>query len=237
MNRIFKFSMKEGIKSKQYLAATLIVVIISLNGLINSVNTSTISLNLFYYFMFSVFICVLMIPISLSIIVLNEKTSGRCEYYLANNVKLSDLIGAYSKTVMILSFIPVIIYHIITNIYSGVVNKLYIINVTLNFRTILFIFVLAIFTFIISRYLTILIMISKKPDTIKTFLMVFNILGIYAVVFPINYLVEKGVKFNLNNVMIYYIVIILLLSIICTILTSLSKNKLNNETIILSYKE
>lgn len=242
MNRIFRFSFKDGITSRQYLASILIIIAISVNATINifkvySNDITTDSLPLFYHFMLSVFCFALIAPISLGISVLPEKLSGRCEYYLANNVSLTDLVDVYSKIIAISSLIPIFIYHIIVNVYFLFSDIRFIFTITLSWKMILFLIGLIIFSWYVSSYLVVLSMVSKKPDNIRTVLTIFSIVSINAVVLPMNYLTEEGVVFNENNITFYYLVILIAISIICKILTSILNKKLNNETVILSYKE
>lgn len=52
-----------------------------------------------------------------------------------------------------------------------------------------------------------------------------------------NYLTNKGITFDSNNIITYYVIILLGMSVICVLLIKYYNKKLCNETVILSYKE
>lgn len=91
--------------------------------------------------------------------------------------------------------------------------------------------------FVIAKYLVLLVMIFKKPDNIRASLTIFSIVSIYFISFPINYLLEKNLIHNNKSILNIYIIFLLLLSIIFKILEYFLIKNLDNEKVILSYRE
>lgn len=241
MNKITKFLLKETFSSNQYLVTLIITTVLSINGFVSLVGKNANNFNtefiLFYHFMINIVNFVVNIPIILAISVFNEKLSGRCEYYLANNINLNYLIYSYSKSTFLLSCVPILFYNIIVSIYLLTKSLTISISVILNLRYFIFILSLLLFMFVISKYLVVLIMICKKPDNIRTFLTIFSIVSIYAMSFPINYLSKTGLISNNKSILNIYIIFLLIISVIFKVSEKFLIKKLDNEKVILSYRE
>lgn len=165
MDRIFQLNIKDAIKSKQYLASIFIVIAIVSNAIINIINNyneNNISICLYYYFLLSTCTFLLIVPIVLSIIVLAEKTSGRCEYYLANNVSINEIVNSYTKSTIVLSLIPIYLYYIIMTIYYLINNSNVIFKTILGGGSLLFNISLLIFSTMLTKFLVVLSMVSKN---------------------------------------------------------------------------
>ena len=187
--------------------------------------------------MLNVAIFAFLVLVTIATIVISEKTSGRCEYYLANRVNIWTLVKAYCLSAFLLCFIPVVLFNFLILVFSYFKNIAVIVELIVSFRFALFFLVFILFCLCITMFLTVLTMISTKPEKIRFYLSLSSFSITYATILPMKLLIEKG--FTFDSISIIYFLSITLFSIGCifaVFLYFISK-KLSTEIVVLSYKQ
>lgn len=184
----------------------------------------------------NVFIFILMLGIAISLTAISEKMSGRCEFYLANNVSIEELISNYTNSTFVLSVLPVIIF-------NGVVISFMVISgsdqlrLIVNRQMITYMVGLIIFYYTCSNLMIQLVMLIKTPSKLRTVLTLGSIITINALMLPMNYIFKSGIIPSAEATLNIYIATITMINIIIIVANILIKKRVNVENVILSYKQ
>ncbi|MBF4692238.1 PqqD family protein [Fusibacter sp. Q10-2] len=223
-------------KDSQYLLTVGILLVLSLysiNGLVSGKMSEVMSI--YSYYLINFFNVSLMMGVLLTSTAISEKTSGRCEYYMANNISLSKIGKVFSNTTFVLVILPVLLLNIITYIVCYFVKES-MIEVFFRSSTFHYLLILIIFAYFFSNFLVTLVLLLKDPQRMRTLLTLTTIILINAFSIPARFLFENGILQTATGTANAFIIIVLIITLVVILINKLMSKKLSVERVILSYR-
>lgn len=240
VHSINKLNVRDVLKSPSYLSMLLILLIVPFYSMLQILRTNTGPLEfiaIHVYLILNISIYFLLHMLTIGLIVISEKSSGRCEYYLANQVNVRQLTAIYSRSAYGLTIIPVLLFHILIFGYAVMSGETVLLSL---FRSISFAWFAAaylLFTYFVTSTLTLISMLSKSPERIRTYLSVSSFLFIFAATLPASLIKRLGLAPNSDSVVWFTGGTLFVLAAICVAFRIRLAKKLCNEIVILSYKQ
>ncbi|CQR56578.1 hypothetical protein PRIO_4176 [Paenibacillus riograndensis SBR5] len=240
INPIIKLNSRDVLRSSSYLVMVAMMLIIPLNSVIQILKTNTgplgylavyvlLILNISIYFFLNM--------LTISMIVISEKTTGRCEYYLANKLEVHKLVKIYGWSSYLLCIGPILIFNIMIFIYALFTNQRVLIDLYLSLSFVFFALAFILFSYFVTSTLTLLSMLSKSPEKIRTYLSVSSVLFIFAATLPGTFLKKLGFTPDRNSLVWIIGSTLLVLAFVCVLIRYALKKKLKNEVVVLSFKQ
>ena len=234
---MLKTNIKDSVLDFQYLISILIILAIPLSSIIGVLNSKANEGQVAYlYLLINIFIFIILLGITVTLTTINEKTSGRCEFYLANNVGLKELISTYTSSTFILSILPIILLNVILLGFMYLTKNTYI-KVIYNRLTIQYLFALIIFCYMFSNLIIYLVMLIKNPSKLRTILTITGMVSVNALAMPMKYLLNNNILPTPEVMMNMYTLVLFVFNLITIISIIIIKKKVSIENVILSYKE
>ncbi|MEK5238620.1 hypothetical protein NST99_23285 [Paenibacillus sp. FSL L8-0470] len=240
LHPVNKLNIKDVLRTPSYVAMLLIMIILPFNSLLQILRTNTgpmAFIPVYIYLVLNLSIYLFLNMIALSLIVISEKTSGRCEYYLANKVDIRQLTSLYSRSAFVLSIAPILLFNALVFAYALVSREALLLHLFQNVAFVMFAAAYLLFTYAATGTLTLFSMLSKSPERVRTFLSVSAVLFVFAASLPGTFLRKLGITPDGNAILWITGCMLLLLAALCTAVRSSLNGKLSNESIILSYKQ
>ncbi|MDU5949201.1 MAG: hypothetical protein E6Z15_19340 [Paenibacillus macerans] len=175
--------------------------------------------------------------LTISLIVISEKSSGRCEYYLANQVDVRRLTGIYSRSSYSLNIGPILLLDILMAGFAMASNETVLLHLFQDVSFVWFAATYLLFTYLATSTLTLISMLSKSPERIRTYLSASSFLFIFAATLPATFIKKFGFIINGGTIIWFAGSTLLVLALICASVRIFLTKKLSNEIVILSYKQ
>ena len=241
MKDIITVLIKDLFKDKQYLLFAIISVLGSFI-LINNISSKYIDTNvsfiiLFIYFLFNVITVLMPVIASLIILPISERVSGRIEFYISNNVTIKNLIILYSLVSFIASFIPNFLFNILYILFCIIKNNSIILKTVFNIKYLILGILFLIIVFLVCYILTMLILVVNRIDMLRVILTFSNVAIIYISAIPIKIIAKSGYMIEQDNILLFSIIFLIIVLSILIIISAIIKKKVNNENVILSFKQ
>ncbi|GJM75809.1 hypothetical protein HMSSN036_80250 [Paenibacillus macerans] len=237
---INKLNFRDILKSPSYLVMLNIMLIVPLNSMLQILKTNTGLMEfivVYVFLMLNVSIYFFLNMLTISLIVISEKSSGRCEYYLANQVDVRRLTGIYSRSSYSLNIGPILLLDILMAGYAIARHETVLLHLFQDVSFVWFAATYLLFTYLATSTLTLISMLSKSPERIRTYLSVSSFLFIFAATLPAALIKKLGFIPNGDTIVWFTGSTLLVLAMICASVRMYLSNKLNNEIVILSYKQ
>lgn len=202
-----------------------------------SISSEMSFLIIFAYLVLNVATFGFLVMVTVAVIVISEKTSGRCEYYLANRANIWTLVKSYCLSTFLLCFMPVVLSNILIFIVVYVKKIEVLVELFISFRFMVFFMILILFCLCITMFLTVLTMVSKKPEKIRFYLSLSAFAITYATVLPMKFFVERGFTSDSISILDFFSIILLIISLIFGIFLYFMSKKMTPEVVVLSYKQ
>jgi hypothetical protein len=231
---------KDVLKSPSYLFMLILLLTVPLYSLMQILKTNVGPISfipVYVYLMFNVSMFLFLNMITINMIVISEKTSGRCEYYLANKVDIRYLSDLYSRSSFILSIVPIFIFNLIMLGYSLISRESVMLDMFVKSHFVWFILSFLFFTYTATCSLTFLSMLSKSPERIRTYLSVSSFLFTFAAMLPGTFIKRLGLTPGSGSIVLVTAFTLFTLGLGCATAYYFLKRKLNNESVILSYRQ
>lgn len=237
---INKLNFRDVIKSISYISMVIIMLIIPFNSVMQIAKTRIGPTEYFVVYVLmilnvSIFFFLNMLTISL--IVISEKTTGRCEYYLANKLNIQKLTEIYGLSSHLLCLGPILVFNIMILAYGLITNQRVLIELYLNAAFGCFAIAFLLFTYFVTSTMTLVSMLSKSPERIRTYLSVSSVLFVFAATLPGTFINKTGLTPDRNSIVWIFGSTLLLLAIMCALIRNILKKRLNNEMVVLSFKQ
>ena len=241
MKDIITVLIKDLFKDKQYLLFAIISVLGSFI-LINNISSKYIDTNvsfiiLFIYFLFNVITVLMPVIASLIILPISERVSGRIEFYISNNVTIKNLIILYSLVSFIASFIPNFLFNILYILFCLIKKNSIILKTVFNIKYLILGTLFLIIVFFVCYILTMLILVVNRIDMLRVILTFSNVAIIYISAIPIKIIAKSGYMIEQDNILLFSIIFLIIVLIILIVISAIIKKKVNNENVILSFKQ
>ncbi|WP_189029576.1 hypothetical protein [Paenibacillus albidus] len=237
---IVKLNSRDVLKSSSYLAMVIMMLIIPLNSVIQILKTNTGPLDylaVYILLILNISIFFFLNMLTISLIVISEKTTGRCEYYLANKLEIHKLVKIYGWSSYLLCIGPILIFDIMIFGYALFTNQKVLIELYLSVSFGCFAVSFILFSYFVTSTLTLLSMLSKSPERIRTYLSVSSVLFIFAATFPGTFIKKLGFTPDRNSIAWIIGLTLLVLAFVCALIRYVLKKKLKNEVVVLSFKQ
>lgn len=241
MKDIITVLIKDLFKDKQYLLFAIISVLGSFI-LINNISSKYIDTNvsfiiLFIYFLFNVITVLMPVIASLIILPISERVSGRIEFYISNNVTIKNLIILYSLVSFLASFIPNFLFNILYILFCIIKKNSIILKTVFNIKYLILGTLFLIIVFFVCYILTMLILVVNRIDMLRVILTFSNVAIIYISAIPIKIIAKSGYMIEQDNILLFSIIFLIIVLIILIVISAIIKKKVNNENVILSFKQ
>ena len=240
MKDIIRALIKDLFKDKQYLLFAIISVLGSFI-LINNISSKYIDTNvpfiiLFIYFLFNVITVLMPVIASLIILPISERVSGRIEFYISNNITIKNLIILYSLVSFIASFIPNFLFNILY-LFCIIKKNSIILKTVFNIKYLILGILFLMIVFLVCYILTMLIFVVNRIDMLRVILTFSNVAIIYISAIPIKIIAKSGYMIEQDNILLFSIIFLIIVLSILIIISAIIKKKVNNENVILSFKQ
>ncbi|WP_150267439.1 hypothetical protein [Paenibacillus tepidiphilus] len=240
IHSIHKLNCRDVLRNPSYLSLVAITLLVPLNSIIQIAHNNTgsagyVAVYIVLILNLAVFFFLNMLTVSL--IVIAEKTSGRCEYYLANKLELARLTRTFSTSAYLLCMGPVLVFNLLAIGYAICANQKVLLELYLSIPFLWFAAAFIIFTYAATNMLTELSMLSKSPERIRTYLSVSAVVFTFTATLPGAF--SRKLGFTPGGSSIVWIIgaTLLVLAWVCALLRYSWKSKLTNEVVVLSYKQ
>ncbi|MGZ7444100.1 hypothetical protein [Paenibacillus sp. TH7-28] len=237
---INKLNIRDVLKSPSYWAMLIIMLVVPFNSMLQILKTNSGPLEFIVIYIFlilNVSIYFFLNMLTISLIVISEKSSGRCEYYLANQVDVRRLTGIYSRSSYSLNIFPILLFDTLIIGYAIASNETVLLHLFQGVSFVWFAATYLLFTYLVTSTLTFISMLSKSPERIRTYLSVSSVLFIFAATLPAALIKKLGFIPSGETIVWFTGSTLLVLAMICASVRMFLSNKLNNEIVILSYKQ
>ena len=241
MKDIIRALIKDLFKDKQYLLFAIISVLGSFI-LINNISSKYIDTTvpfiiLFIYFLFNVITVLMPVIASLIILPISERVSGRIEFYISNNITIKNLIILYSLVSFIASFIPNFLFNILYILFCIIKKNSIILKTVFNIKYLILGILFLMIVFLVCYILTMLIFVVNRIDMLRVILTFSNVAIIYISAIPIKIIAKSGYMIEQDNILLFSIIFLIIVLSILIIISAIIKKKVNNENVILSFKQ
>lgn len=240
IHSISKLNIINVLKSPSYLFMLIITGVLPCNSMVQLADKSSQSyvfIPVYVFIALNISVFLLLNMITISMIVITEKSSGRCEYYLANQMNVHFLTRKMSSSSYFLSVTPILMFNLIMIGYAFTTHNSVLTELVLNVRFALFFVTFLMFTYTATYTLTYLSMLSKSPERIRTYLSVISFLFAFISVFPGMMMKKIGMNPSADSILLITASTLLVLALICALTYSYLKRRLTSEAVILSYKQ
>lgn len=237
---IHKLNVRDVLKSPSYLSMLLILLIVPFHSMLQILRTNTGPLEfiaIYVYLILNISIYFFLHMLTISLIVISEKSSGRCEYYLANQVDVRRLTAIYSRSAYVLTIVPTLLFHVLIFGYAVISGETVLLRLFQSLSFGWFAAAYLLFTYLVTSTLTFISMLSKSPERIRTYLSVSSFLFIFAATLPAMLIKRLGFAPNGDLIVWFTGGTLLVLAAICAALRIRLGKKLCSEIVILSYKQ
>ncbi|MCL2253312.1 MAG: hypothetical protein FWC09_02625 [Lachnospiraceae bacterium] len=237
MNRIFKIQLKDVISDSQYFIFFILVILVPIITLVRfskSLSDDISGLFLSSYAFLSLLIAMHMTICSMTVtlVVISDKIADRCEFLLANGYCIKKLKYNYANIINISCLTPILLLIIIFFVYSLIAKNIFV-KIYLNPFFLLFIAIIILFSISLSRLLTDICLIVKKLDRLKTIIALCSYSFFFIILIPAN----RMKRVSVNEVMIVFSLVLLIISVIIFVISKILSSRINNEKVTLSFKQ
>ncbi|KWX75904.1 hypothetical protein AMQ84_16250 [Paenibacillus riograndensis] len=132
---------------------------------------------------------------------------------------------------------PILIFNIMIFVYALFINQRVLIDLYLSLSFVFFALAFILFSYFVTSTLTLLSMLSKSPEKIRTYLSVSSVLFIFAATLPGTFLNKLGFTPDRNSLVWIIGSTLLVLAFVCVLIRYALKKKLKNEVVVLSFKQ
>lgn len=239
INSIVKFNVLNNLKSPMYFSILLFVIctyVTTFFGLSDNIIKNVNGSNMFIQYLLFVMQLSSFLMIFLTCVVSNfiaEKTSNRLEIYMSNGIAIRTIYYSYCWSAFLLSFFGVLILNVIIIVISIAIH-VKILPILFEPKFIMLFIAITFLCFEITKLILALIMLIKKPITIRTVLNIATVLFLYFASYFGNPIIRLS---GLIDFIILLSLLIFSIGLILFCLNVFLEKKITSEKIILSLKQ
>ncbi|AIQ47964.1 hypothetical protein R70723_20180 [Paenibacillus sp. FSL R7-0273] len=240
LHPVNRLNLKDVMRSPSYLSMAIIVLLVPLQSVIQisygksdsagfTVAYTLLTLNLSVYFLLNM--------LTVGLIVISEKSTGRCEYYLANKLDVHRLTSIYSLSSHLLCIGPIVFLNILIMGYASIMKQEILQEVYFSTAFVYFAITFLLFTRSVTSVMTLVSMLSTTPERIRTALSVGSVLFVFGATLTGTLINKLGWVPGHSSITWTIGSSLLLLTILCAVVQHMLKKRLSNETVILALRQ
>ncbi|MNC03886.1 hypothetical protein D3C75_513120 [compost metagenome] len=239
LHPVNRLNLKDVMRSPSYLSMAVIVLLVPLQSVIQisygrsdsagyPLAYTLLILNISVYFLLNM--------LTVGLIVISEKSTGRCEYYLANKLEVHRLTSIYSLSSHLLCIGPIVILNILIMGYALIMKRENLQELYFSTAFVYFAITFLLFTRCVTSVMTLVSMLSTTPERIRAILSVGSVLFMFAATLTGTLINKLGFIPGRSAVIWTIGSSLLLLTILCALVQHVLKKRLSNEAVILSFR-